>query len=143
MTTPNKAQAGATPAAPSTHPALAKLREAFEVEPTRWDIVEGHAYHMWESLRETPPLLESQNVDSLREWGERMTESLVDIAAAFLGESHEMVEKCMKEAARVRAVKKEKGAAFDALVKELKARGDVDDPEALAAWIGRKKGKIA
>lgn len=31
------------------------------------------------------------------------------------------------------------GARFGALVKKLAARGDVKDPEALAAAIGRKK----
>lgn len=118
------------------------LREAFADDTERWHMIESHAHQMWNALAATPPLLESQGVDALRDYGERMMEHLVDIAADFFGADHAMVERCMTEAAKVRQTKKDKASAFDALVKELKARGDVDDPEALAAWIGRKKGKI-
>ena len=121
---------------------MQSLQEAFADDTARWDLVESHAHHMWDALSQTPPLLESQGVDALRDYGEQMMEHLVDIASGFFGTDHAMVEKCMAEAAKARAVKKEKGAAFDTLVKEFQKRGDVEDPEALAAWIGRKNGKI-
>lgn len=39
-------------------------------------------------------------------------------------------------------VTEKKRSAFKKLVAKLRRRGGVRDPEALAAWIGRKTGKI-
>jgi len=41
--------------------------------------------------------------------------------------------------AKAKGTKPGTGARFEAMVEALKARGDVRNPEALAAWRGRQK----
>lgn len=50
-----------------------------------------------------------------------------------------LCEQCASEMGESQQLEAKSGAKFKKLVKMLKARGGVEDPAALAAWIGRKK----
>ena len=55
------------------------------------------------------------------------------------GDGGLLCEACGKSMGEAKKPKAGSGKRFKTLVKDLEKRGDVEDPKALAAWIGRKK----